>query len=158
MSEDRDAIARSLSAHISLHEACAILDVAALQNAKVRDLDVEQIERWVNVETGEPTRVETQRLRRRLRSLEREVDQKVLFGGRLGHGRGAGSKCWTTIEALRRVGLIDDTERLRGLMDGVMTEIVDRQRTLEDQASGLAHAFMVNRREIDRIKKRLGMS
>lgn len=61
---------------------------------------------WVGP-TGEPTRNDLDRLRRRLRRVERETGRRILFGGGR-RGKRGGGRCWTTWQAIRGAGLVDD--------------------------------------------------
>jgi len=68
--------------------------------------DVARLLGWVGP-AGKPTRYDLRRIRRRLRRVEQETGRRILFGGGQG-GRPGGGRCWTTWQAIRAAGLVDD--------------------------------------------------
>jgi hypothetical protein len=135
---------RRLSPQLSLRQVCALLDEAAVEAGSS--------ERWVTTAIGAPGANDIRRLRRRLRRAEAERKERLLFGG----GK-RGSNTWTTWDALRRAGLIDNVAAVTGAVADAVAELRASLATIEDQQVNLSLLAARQEKAIRGIRAKLGM-
>ena len=111
---------------------------------------------WCGEGDGEPTRRDIERLRRRLRTAEAQVRRRLLFGGGQ-RGRRGGGHCWTTIGALRAVGLLDDFEAMAGTVGQRVAELQDTIGELDERQRLLARTLARNQGQLCAIARKLGV-
>ena len=123
-----------ISGQLTMREACIMLG-------------------WVGPR-GKPTNVDMLRLRRRLRRAEQVLAKRMLFGGSEGRGRGGG-RCWTTTNALRHAGLLDDFEMMTEAVREVVGDLREAVDTIHDRQRAMARSLAQTQGQLRQVAARM---
>lgn len=107
---------------------------------------------------GEPEPADLLRVRRRLRRVERQLSKRLVFGGGDGgSARGGGGRLWTTINALRTAGLLDDWPDMTQAIKRRLDEQQELVELLDERQRGLAKSLGALFSQLGVLARKLGV-